>query len=151
MILHRMRERPLIIGIVAAIGLSVLGVGVGGSAPHPVQGPNQRLRELMTERCKILKSEVESVALSLKSGRADLAEWREANIALFKAKADLAADVNDQIEIYEEMVSLLRTSEQATRHRIDAGQAPQTDMRQARLATIEAQITLEKLRIGQTQ
>jgi hypothetical protein len=151
MVLYRMRERRLIIGIVAAIGLFALGVGVGDSAQHPVQEPNQRLQELMTERCEILKSEVESVELSLKSGRADLAEWREANVALFKAKADLAADVDEQITIYEEMVDFVRTCEQNAKRIVDAGQAPQTELRQARLATIEAQIALEQLRMAKPQ
>ena len=151
MVLYRMRKRRLIIGIVAAIGLFALGVGVGGSAQHSAPEPNQRLQELMTERCELLKSEVESVELSLKSGRADLAEWREANVALFRARADLAGDATERIEIYEELVDLLRTGEQTTRQRIQAGQAPQTDMRQARLATIEAQIALEKLRMTQIQ
>jgi len=158
MVLYRMPERWLIIGIVPAIGLLALGAGMGTGASRPAQAaqanagtqtPNQRLHELMTERYEILQSEVKSLELSLKSGRADLAEWRKANVALFKARADLAADITEQIEIYEEMVDLLRTSEQATHQRIDAGQAPQTDLRQARLATVEAQIALEKLRMSQ--
>jgi outer membrane protein TolC len=105
----------------------------------------------MTERYEILQSEVKSLELSLKSGRGDLAEWRKANVALFRARADLAADITEQIEIYEEMVDLLRTSEQATRQSIDAGQAPQTELRQARLATVEAQIALEQLRMARPQ
>lgn len=151
MVLCRMRERRSIVGIIAAIGLCALGVGVGGGAQRSVQGPNQRLRRLMTERYEILKSEVESVELSLKSGRASLAEWREANVALFKAKADLAADVDEQIKIYEELVDVLRSCEQATQQEIEAGRAPQTDMRQARLATIETQIVIEKLRMAHTR
>jgi len=105
----------------------------------------------MIERCEILQSEVKSLELSLQFGSAGLAECRKANVALFKARADLAADITEQIEIYEEMVDLLRTSEQATRQEIDAGRAPQTELRQARLATVEAQIALEQLRMARPQ
>lgn len=151
MVVYRMREHRFVLTVMAAIGLIALGVCVGGSAERPARGPNQRLHELMIERCEILQSEAKSLQLSLQFGRADLAEWRKANVALFRARADLAADITEQIEIYEEMVDLLRTSEQATRQGIDAGQAPQTELRQARLATVEAQIALEQLRLARPQ
>ena len=162
MILNKMRERRLAPGIVVAIGLFVLGLCVGGSAERPVQGesasaapqiqtPNQRLHELMTKRYEILKNVVASLEISVRFGRTTPSEWCNANVALFKAKADLAADTAERIEIYEEMADFVRTCEQNTRQRVEAGQTPEADLPLARLATIEAQMVVERLRISHTQ
>ncbi len=162
MVLYRMRERRLVIGIVAASGLFSLGVCIGGNESRPAQAaqmsansepptPNQRLHELMTERYEILKSMVQSLEIFFNSGRIDLWEWRDAHVALYRAKADLAADVSEQVKIYEEMVDFVRTCEQKARQRADAGRMTEADVQRARLDTIEAQIALEKLRMSRPQ
>jgi hypothetical protein len=164
MVLYRMREPWFVLTAIAAIGIFVLGASVAGNAGRPEQpmqvptargptvlGSNERLRELMTERYEILKSMVASLEVFFNSGRIDLPEWRDANVALFKAKADLAANASEQIKIYEEMVDFLRTCEQKARQRADAGRMTEADVQRARLATIEAQIALEKLRMGRPQ
>ncbi len=155
MILYRVREHRFVVTAVAAIGLIALATCIGANANRPAQAaptsPSQRLRELMTERYDILKDMVKSLEIFFNSGRIDLPEWRDANVALFKAKADLAADTSEQVEIYEEMVDFLRTCEQKARQRADAGRMTEADVQRARLATIEAQIALEKLRMSRSQ
>jgi hypothetical protein len=155
MILHRTREYRLTIAVIAAIGLTALGMCLGGNASRPAQAAStpsdQRLRELMTERYEILKDMVKSLEIFFNSGRIDLSEWRDAHVALYKAKADLAADLTEQIKIYEEMVEFVRSCEQKARQRADAGRMTEANVLQARLATIEAQIALEKLRMSRSQ
>lgn len=161
MVLYRRREHRFVITAIAIIGLFALGVCIGGNpsrpapaAPAPANGgtqtPNQRLHELMTERYEILKSRVKSLEVFFNSGRIDLWEWCDAHVALYKAKADLAADVTEQIKIYEEMVAFSRTCEQKARQRADAGRMTEADVLRAKLATIETQIALEELRMPQT-
>ena len=155
MILYGVREHRFVLTAIAAIGLIALGTCIGGNASQPAQAApasaNQRLRELMTERYDILRDMVKSLEIFFDSGRIDLTEWRDANVALFEAKADLAADASEQTKIYEEMVGFLRTCEQKARQRADAGRMTEADVQRARLATIEAQIALEKLRMNQLQ
>ncbi len=155
MILYRVRERRFITAAIAAIGLLALATCIGGNASRPAQAapesPNQRLRELMTERYETLKSLVESLEIFFSSGRISLWEWRDAHVALYKAKADLATDVIEQIRTYEEMVGFVRTCEQKARQRADAGRMTEADVQRARLDTIEAQIALEKLRMSRPQ
>ncbi len=151
MVPYKMRERRFLLTTIAAIGLIALGVGVGGSAQRPAQEPNQRLQELMTERYEILRDMVASLEIFFNSGRIDLFEWRDANVALFKAKADLAADASEQIKVYEELVDFLRDCEQKARQRVDAGRASEADVQRSKLATIEAQMVIEKLRMPQIQ
>lgn len=152
MILDRMRERRFVLTAIAAIGLMVLAMCIGADASRPTQAaptsPDQRLRELMTERYEILKEMVASLEVFFNSGRIDLWEWRDAHVALYKAKADLATDVTEQVKIYEEMVDFVRSCEQKARQRADAGRMTEADVQRAKLATIEAQIALEKLRMG---
>ncbi|HQN32616.1 MAG TPA: hypothetical protein PK019_04350 [Sedimentisphaerales bacterium] len=164
MILNMKRESRLVIGMLAVIGLLALGASVAGNADRPGQvvqtptnggpasvGSNERLRELMAERYEILKSQVESLEIFFSSGRISLWEWRDAHVALYKAKADLATDVIEQIRTYEEMVGFVRTCEQKARQRADAGHMTEADVQRARLDTIEAQIALEKLRMSRPQ
>ncbi len=159
---YRMRVRRFILVAIAVMGLIALGMFLGGNASRPAQaaptsanvGPesaNQRLRELMTERFEILKDMVESLEIFFNSGRIDRWEWRDAHVALYKAKADLAADVTEQVSIYGEMVDFARSCEQKARQRADAGRMTETDVQRARLDTLEAQIALDKLRMRQTQ
>jgi len=56
-----------------------------------------------------------------------------------------------RIRTYEEMVDFLRNAEQLTERRAGDGRLAGAEVQRARLATVEARIALEKLRLGQTQ
>jgi len=160
MILDRSRKGRLVVCAVAVIGLCALGAGVANSTGSPAEtapdsgqqavGSSERLRELMTERYEILRSIVESLEKLLAAGRMTLSEWRNARVALYVAQADLCADTAERIKVYEEMVDFLRDAEQLARRRAASGQMTGAEVLQARLATIEAQMALERLRLGQT-
>ncbi len=105
----------------------------------------------MTEQYEIHKRVAESVQKLLEVGRASLSEWTDATVAMYAAQADLCTDTAERIKIYEEMVDLLRKAEQGAQRQADGGHITEVEVSQARLATIEAQIALEKLRLGQTQ
>jgi len=104
----------------------------------------------MAERYEVLKSIVDSHEKLLAAGRMELAEWRDIKVELFAAKADLCEDVAGRIKVYEEMVDFLRSAEQLAQRRAESGLAALAEVPRARLATIEAQMVLEKLRLGRT-
>jgi outer membrane protein TolC len=164
MTLNRSRNIRLAVRAVTAIGLLALGAAVAGctgSRAQParipvgsgqqVAGSNERLRELTTERYEILKKILESLDKSFDTGRTPLPEWRDAKVALYMAKADLSSNVAEQIEVYEEIVDFLRSAEQLARRQADSGRLSEADVGRARLATIDAEIALERLRLSQTR
>lgn len=164
MIVDRSQKGRLVICAVSAIGLFALGTGCANSTGTPAQpsrtasdsgrqagGSDERLRQLMTERCDILKSIAESIEKQFASGRATPSEWRDARVTLYRAQADLCTDRVARIAVHEEMVDFLRKCEQWAQRSAEAGQTPQVEVDRARVATIEAQIALERLRLGRDQ
>jgi outer membrane protein TolC len=160
MVFNRSRKSQLVFLIIALIGLLALGVALGrpaGGTLAPADnepqaaGSSERLRELMTERYEIHKRIAESIQKSFDVGRADLAEWRDAKVALYAAQADLSGDTANRIKVYEEMLDFLRKAEQLAQRRVDSGHGTEIEVSQTKLAMIEAQMSIEKLRLGQTR
>lgn len=158
MILARPRRRRLTVAGVAMIGLLVLGMALSRPAclaQTPAQsgapsiGSAEQLRGLLTERYEICKRIAESVEKLFELGRASLSEWRSTRVAAYTAQADLSADTANRVKVYEEMVDFLRKAEQVAHKRAENGSVSDLELSQARLATIDAQIALEKLRLGQ--
>jgi len=163
MVLNRARKNRIVLCTVAVIGL-VAFAGVVSSMSGPAWatrtpsdserqavGSSERVRELMTERYEIHKSIVETLDKSIATGRIGLAEWRDARVAMYAAKADLCTQAAERIEVYEEMADFLRTAEEQARQRAKAGVAGETEVRQTRLATIDALMALERLRLGRAR
>ncbi|MEN6428106.1 MAG: hypothetical protein ABFE13_22385 [Phycisphaerales bacterium] len=151
MILHGARTGRIVTCVLVGIGLFALGAAVAGDTAgdeeQQAARSKERLAALMTERCDILKHIVDLVEKHLASGRATLAEWRDAKVALYVAQTELSTDRAGQITIHEEMVDFLKRCEQLAQRSADAGQTPQVEVDRARVATIDAQIALERLRL----
>jgi 7,8-dihydropterin-6-yl-methyl-4-(beta-D-ribofuranosyl)aminobenzene 5'-phosphate synthase len=158
------RDRYVAAGVGAVIDLPLAATSADSIRGRPEQaaqapangerqavGSNERLRELMTERYEIIRSIAESTETLLAAGRASLSEWRDAKVAVYVAQADICADSGERIKIYQEMVDFLRTCEQKVQQSAASGRADEAEVRRARLATTDAQIALEKLRLGQTR
>ena len=150
MILNRLRRSQLVVCAVVVIALLALGAAIANGERQAV-GSSERLRQLMTERYEILQNIAASVEKLFEAGMVSLREWQDARVTLYQAQADVAADRAERIRVYEEMVEFLRKAEQLAQRRADSGRMTQLEVQQARLATIEAQMALEKLRLGQTQ
>ena len=143
---------------VARTGLLVLvGVLVGGVVrpdaatmgnERAQAGSRQRLHGLLAERYRLCKDIVESLEPLVNAGRVDIAERRDAAIAMHRAEADLCATVDERIQVYENMVNVLRRHEQQAANRADAGRISEAEVMEANVATIEAQIELERLRLA---
>ena len=112
----------------------------------PSQGPDEHLRSLLTERYETLKGAVAWLDKLAQSGRADFADLRDCTVALYQAQADLCPSVEARIKVYEKLVDVLRTYEQLAQQRFTAGQASTLEVAKAKLARLDTQITLAKLR-----
>jgi outer membrane protein TolC len=122
-----------------------------GSAEQGPSGSIERLRALQAERYKTLKKVVESMRPFFEAGRIDLTEMRDAEVAVCRAEADLCATPAERIKVYEKFVELQQTYETNTARKAASGRAGQWEVDKARVATLEAQIELETLRLGQAR
>ncbi len=155
---HGTRAGRIATWALVGIGFCALGAVVTesaaqapGDAERQTATSNERIKALTAERYDILRHIADSVEKHFASGMATLVEWRDAKLALYRAQADLCTDRAKRIAVHEEMVDFLRKCEQLAQRSADAGRATQIEVDRARVATIEAQIALERLRLGQDQ
>ena len=108
-----------------------------------------RLRALQTERYETLKKIVESTRPFVETGRVALADLRGAEVAMCHAEVDLCTTPAERIRVYEKIVDLQRTYEANMTRLAASGRGSQVEADKAKAATLEAQIELEKLKLGQ--
>ncbi len=112
----------------------------------PTQGSDTQLHALLTERYETLKGAVAWLDKLAQSGRADFADLRDCTVALYQAQADLCPSVDARVKVWEKLVDVLRTYERSTQQRADAGQGSALEVAKTKLARLDAQITLARLR-----
>jgi hypothetical protein len=110
-------------------------------------GSKEKLRALLLERYDILKGIVESEKKSLEVGRGDATALKDATVAMFHAEADLCSTSSERIKVYEKLVAALREYEALAERRAAAGR-DETAVLHAKVARLDAQIKLEKLRLA---
>jgi hypothetical protein len=151
MILCRTRMSRL--GVSSLLVLSLLGLAgvlAAGSGPSKPAGSNARLRELMTQRYELLQVSVKNFELWLASGRVDIPTHQKLLDALYRAQADLGTTAADRIKAYEQLVEALTTQEKLAERQAEAGRLGGVEVAQVKLMTLNAQIDLERLRLGQS-
>jgi hypothetical protein len=134
----------------ALIGLSLFLLAtpfVTGSESPPA-GSEARLRELLTERYDVLKQRLASMKIFMDNGRVDPADWRRAVVELHRAEAELCTTTADRVEVYEKLVAALQSQEDLAARREDAGRITRWQLAEARFATLQAKIDLERARLG---
>jgi hypothetical protein len=108
-----------------------------------------RLRALQTERYETLKKIVESIRPFVETGRVALTDLRDAEVAMCHAEVDLCTMPAERVKVYEKIVDLQRTYEANMTRKAASGRGSQVEADKAKVATLEAQIQLEKLKLGQ--
>jgi hypothetical protein len=153
---HVSMTRVTLLVCLAAIGLAFLAgqVSAGLSQVAPPAGPApqgamDRLRSLQIERYETLKKMVHSMQIIVNEGMMELSDLQGPTVALYRAEADLCSTSAERIKVYEKMVDLLQTHEAWMARRLAAGRAGQMDVDKAKVATLEAKIELEKLKLTQ--
>ena len=146
---HKYRTRYLLIGCLVVVGLlAVIASCVAGREREPA-GSQERLRALLVERHDILKRGVANLQEFVESGRADICELSTAVTAMHWAEADLCRTDAARIKVYEKLVDTLKTHEGLAVRQADAGRISNWQLDKARVVTLDAQIDLERLRLGQ--
>jgi hypothetical protein len=139
---------PLCVLVLAASCGYGLARASGSGAPKP-SGSDERLRELMTQRYEILTRTVKNSELLLEAGRVDVLTHQNLTAALYQAEADLCTTGAERIKVYEKLVDALTSQEKLLERQAGAGRATEVQVAQAKLVTLNAQIDLERLRLGQ--
>ncbi len=112
-------------------------------------GSSERLRELLEERYEILKTFVENEKKLVRLGQGSSRRIVEATAAMLRAEADLCSTDSARIEIHEKIVAILRECEVLIAREAKAGMAGQDAVARTRLARLEAEIVVEKMKLTQ--
>ena len=147
MVARRRYPRHLAIGSLILIGLLLPTTAfVAGDEQKP-SGSNERLQALLTERYTVLKEMCDTMQRSLAYGRADLADYRNVTIALHHAEAELCTTKAARIRVYEKLVEAMKSQQGLVIRQQTAGQISQWQLNEAKVATLQAQIDLERLKL----
>ncbi len=149
MVTHKSPLRRILISGLVLIGLLVLATPFVAGNEQKSAGSAERLRALLTERHDILKQMVASVQFQVKNGRADVSALRDATIAMYRAEADLCTTDAARIAVHEKLVNVVQEQEKLAARRLAAGRIPTWELDEAKVATLEARIELERLRLAQ--
>jgi len=121
-------------------------------AEHPIQfqgAPNEQLRKLLQERYAVLRAAVGLLNQQYGAGQVGILEIRDAIIELLHAEADLFSTNTERIKVYEKLVTILQEQDKPLAEAVNAGRVTQMEFLRARVATLQAEIDLEKLKLPQ--
>ena len=106
------------------------------------------MQQLLLERRTLLSRNVESMKIFAESGRIDVGEYRDANIALLRAEMDMCKTKDERFDILEKIIQVHKNYEEHVAKLIAIGQSTEIELNKAKVATLEAQIELirEKLK-----
>jgi len=149
MISHKLHARYLLVGGLTLIGLLALVASCLAGDEREPAGSAERLRALLVERHEVLKKAVANLQKFVDSGRADVLELSSMMTAMYRAEADLCTTDAARIKVYEKLVETMKTHEGLAVRRADAGRMTDWQLDKTRVATLEARIDLERLRLGQ--
>lgn len=155
MVLCKTRRYRLLAGGLLPVGVLALALaygpawGAGGNESKPA-GSNERLRELMTQRYEILQRAVRNSELMLENGRIDVLTFQDLTAAMYLAQADLCTTPADRVKVREKLVEVLIAHDEVLERLSRAGRLTQIQVDQGKLVTLNAQIDLERLRLGQS-
>ena len=122
------------------------------AAEHPIQfqgDTNVQLRALLQERYEVLRAVAGLLNQQYSTGQVGILEIRNAIIDMLHAEADLRSTNAERIKVYEKLVTILQEQDKSLAKEVNAGRVNQMDFLKARVATLQAEIQLEKLRLPQ--
>jgi hypothetical protein len=108
---------------------------------------NEHLRTLLQERYEVLRAVAGLLNQQYSTGKVGILEIRDAIIDMLQAEADLRSTNTEKIKIYEKLVILLQEQDKVLAKEVNAGRIDQMDFLKSRVATLEAEIHLEKLKL----
>lgn len=109
----------------------------------------EQLRQLLLERKQLLEKMADNMKQYVEAGRASGSAYAKAKEAAMLAGLDLGNTKAERIEIRRAIVELYKEAEAWTKRRAATGRAPQSEMDEARVARLEAEIDLLKEQLNQ--
>lgn len=103
-----------------------------------------KIRQVRLERKKSLERIAKEREIALKHGRGTLRDYRQAKVAALLAGIDLCDTKAERIEIRREKLKLMTDIEKTMEMEYQAGQRPEENLHQSRIARMEAEIDLLK-------
>ena len=147
---HLLPWRLILLGVpVLAVGFAAGFAWAAGADQSQPAGSKARLHELMTQRYEILQRAMKNAERLLENGRMEVPAFQSLTEAMYRAQADLSPTAADRVKVYEKLVEALGSVQQILEQRALAGRATQVEVDQGRLVILDAQIDLERLRLGQ--
>ena len=110
-------------------------------SPEKYEG---ELQQLLLERKTLLSHNVESMKIFVDSGRVDISEYHDANIALLRAEMDLCKTKDERLDILEKIIQIHKNYEEQVAKKIAFGQSSKIELNKAKVAILEARIELIK-------
>ncbi len=136
-------------GVLPLCALTVLATHAWGAGQPKASGSNEQLRVLMTQRYEMLQQMVKNAQIEVDAGRGDAAVFHHLTVRMYQAEADLCTTTAARAKVYEKLVDEATAAEQFIERRAAAGRATVTEVAESKLATLDARIDLERVRLGQ--
>ncbi|MCL5279072.1 MAG: hypothetical protein M1376_04100 [Planctomycetes bacterium] len=155
MVLYRTRTHllpcSLILSGVLALAMAFAAgfASAAGPTTSKASGSNERLRQLMTQRYEILQRAMKNSQLMQERGLLDFPTLRNLTFARYRAQADLCTTDAERAAVYEKLVDALTAQEKLLERQAASGRVPEVQVDEGRVATLNARIDLECLRLGQ--
>jgi hypothetical protein len=155
MVAYRMRSyrfpaRSLLVpGLLILTAVLAGGLGAAVGSGRPPAGPaDERLRALLTQRYEVLQQMVKNTRAEVEAGHATTGALRDLLDAMYRAQADLCPTPAERVQVFEKLVEVLTAQEKITLRQAEAGFATPTQVAESKLARLNAQIDLERLRLA---
>jgi succinate dehydrogenase/fumarate reductase flavoprotein subunit len=148
---HRLgRSNLAALGLLSLAGtLAAAYAAAAGSGVPKAGGSEARLRELMTQRYEVLQRMVKNEQVEVEAGRAEIAALQNLTASMYRAQADLCTTVPERAKVYEKLVEVVTSQEKIVERQAEVGMAVGVQLAQSKLVMLNAQIDLERLRLGQ--
>jgi hypothetical protein len=142
--------RIRITSAVIAVCIFAAGIGVGMTAKHSTNAADakdQKLKQLLTEKVRILQ-DVESLLEKLVSqGRTDLHRYCEAQAARCRAELELCETDKERMEVLEKSLAVAQKGQEYAKTLFESARGTQTQVREAEVNCLDIEIAMERIRI----
>ena len=133
--------------------------GKTGDGPEPVRADNptgkqrggqtasdSKVRALLKERLALLRDMAKTLDEQHKAGSVALEEVQKANLRVHKAELDLCETDKERVAVHEKIVGVLKEMEKRVAELHKQAAVSQTDVIEAKVNRLEAEIALERAR-----
>jgi hypothetical protein len=107
----------------------------------------KKVQELRKERIAVLEKMTEQLAALFRTAKVDYVEVLEAQRLLLEAKLDAAETDKERVELYKQLVDVLKAREKSAEARRQAGREIEPNVLKARARRLEAEIHLEQAKM----